>query len=124
MYQQPQRIDYFDSLRGLAALAVLLGHSFIFQWPPAVAKWASFPILHLAVDGRAAVAMFFVLSGFVLSRPYFMALAGGSAPENLSADFLCPPDHSHLATLVVCLRFERGGPGDHFSRVVNHPSDQ
>ena len=76
MYQPPQRIEYIDSLRGLAALAVLLGHSFIFAWPAAVMQWFNYPLVNLAMDGRAAVAMFFVLSGFVLARPYFVSGTG------------------------------------------------
>lgn len=76
MYRQPQRIEYLDSMRGLAALAVLLGHSLIFQWPKVVDRAVNWPVLNMAFDGRAAVAMFFVLSGFVLTRPYFVTMAG------------------------------------------------
>ena len=64
-------MEYLDSLRGLASLAVLLSHSFIFAWPPVVNQFINLPVVNLAFNGKEAVAMFFVLSGFVLSRPYF-----------------------------------------------------
>ena len=76
MQQQPHRLEFLDSIRGLAALAVLLGHSFIFVWPLAVGQVISWPFVHIIVDGHAAVVMFFVLSGFVLTRPYFLTTAG------------------------------------------------
>jgi peptidoglycan/LPS O-acetylase OafA/YrhL len=52
-----------QSLRGLAALLVLLGHGInIYAEPKIVYHWA------LICNGRAAVVLFFVLSGFVLTR--------------------------------------------------------
>ena len=76
MYLQPKRIEFLDSIRGLAALAVLLEHSFIFTWPAIVGQVLKWPFINVAVDGKAAVAMFFVLSGFVLARPYFLSSDG------------------------------------------------
>ena len=82
MYSQPQRIDYLDSIRGLAALAVLLSHSLIFTWPAAVGQILNWPFINMAIDGKAAVAMFFVLSGFVLARPYYIS-SPGQSPRKL-----------------------------------------
>jgi peptidoglycan/LPS O-acetylase OafA/YrhL len=69
------RIEYLDSVRGLAALSVVYSHfvgayglpteSPFFVW-----LWTSTP-LHLLWDGFAAVSFFFVLSGYVLSRGFF-----------------------------------------------------
>jgi peptidoglycan/LPS O-acetylase OafA/YrhL len=65
------RIDFLDSTRGLAALAVLFGHSSnVLVHTSRTRSLLSLPLLNAAFDGTAAVAMFFVLSGFVLSRPY------------------------------------------------------
>jgi peptidoglycan/LPS O-acetylase OafA/YrhL len=70
-YVQPTRIESLDTIRGLAALAVLLGHNLgLFAWPNGMVSWAKFPLVNIFFDGRSAVTMFFVLSGFVLSRPY------------------------------------------------------
>jgi peptidoglycan/LPS O-acetylase OafA/YrhL len=66
-----ERIDYFDSLRGLAALSVVFSHFFMgFGWPAALAAPMTNSPLHLFWDGRAAVSLFFVLSGLVLSVKY------------------------------------------------------
>lgn len=64
------RMEYLDSIRGLAALAVLLSHSLIFEWPAAITKAVNLPFVNLAFNGKEAVAMFFVLSGYVLAVPY------------------------------------------------------
>jgi peptidoglycan/LPS O-acetylase OafA/YrhL len=70
-YSQPKRIESLDTIRGLAALAVLLGHTLgTFAWPDSMVFWARFPLANMLFDGRSAVTMFFVLSGFVLSRPF------------------------------------------------------
>ena len=70
MYSPPKRIEFLDSIRGLAAMFVLLFHSSIFYWPEGFYDFIHFPIINVFFDGHAAVVMFFVLSGFVLSRPY------------------------------------------------------
>jgi peptidoglycan/LPS O-acetylase OafA/YrhL len=68
-----QRLESLDSIRGLAALAVLLGHTLaVFNWPEIYTSWSQWPIFNMIVDGRSAVTMFFVLSGFVLARPFLI----------------------------------------------------
>ena len=75
MTNQPAevRLYYLDSLRGLAALAVVVGHYVAaYGTPPGVPEvllWRT--PLAATVDGYAAVSFFFVLSGFVLSIGYF-----------------------------------------------------
>jgi peptidoglycan/LPS O-acetylase OafA/YrhL len=72
------RFPLMDACRGLAAIAIVLGHSY------------SGPILgHRRdfVDALGnAVQLFFALSGFLLFRPYLAALAGGR-PRPRSRDF-------------------------------------
>jgi len=66
------RIDYIDSLRGFAALSVCFSH-FALAFNPSYSFLTQFhnhPI-HFLWDGAAAVSLFFVLSGFVLSLKYF-----------------------------------------------------
>lgn len=58
----PDRIDELESIRGIAALLVVLFH--LPQWWPAV---HAIPIIR---HGGYMVDLFFVLSGFVISRAY------------------------------------------------------
>ena len=68
-------ISYLDTLRGLAALAVVSEHYVIAYGLPCVSPSCQhlldFSPLHIWWDGGAAVSMFFVLSGVVLSLRYF-----------------------------------------------------
>ena len=83
MYSQPKRIEFLDSIRGLAAVFVLLYHSLSFQWPSQVVTLINLPVINIFFDGKAAVAMFFVLSGFVLSRPYLLPATNGAPPRKI-----------------------------------------
>ena len=86
MYHQPKRIEFLDSIRGLAAMAVLLGHAVgTFDWPATShwVRWIDLPLVAIPFDGRTAVVMFFVLSGFVLARPYLAKPAPGQEPRQL-----------------------------------------
>ncbi|QJD72174.1 acyltransferase [Marinobacterium sp. LSUCC0821] len=56
------RFDYLDGLRGLAALVVVFGHF----WP--YESLRAIPLLNIFFDTKLAVAIFFVLSGVVLSH--------------------------------------------------------
>lgn len=66
------RFEYLDSLRGLAALSVVLSHFFGAYNIEARVSWIGvIPLHHLVYDGYAAVSFFFVLSGFILSYKLF-----------------------------------------------------
>lgn len=56
-------IPELQALRGIAASAVMVGHALVYYDTPA---W--FLSLATLANGRAAVVIFFVLSGYVLSR--------------------------------------------------------
>jgi peptidoglycan/LPS O-acetylase OafA/YrhL len=64
------RIEQLDSIRGLAAFAVLISHIPIvsFAFPYLLTKFLQAIGL---MNGHGAVMLFFVLSGFVLSIPFF-----------------------------------------------------
>jgi peptidoglycan/LPS O-acetylase OafA/YrhL len=79
MYSQPKRIEFLDSIRGLAALFVLLGHTQgAFAWPAWFYLPAHWPFISIFTSGAEAVAMFFLLSGYVLSKPFVEI---GPAPQ-------------------------------------------
>src|SRR5690349_14633266 len=70
------RIDKLDSIRGIAAMAVVFGHCWGSLPPPRPGSWlfyfAASP-LALLRDGIDAVVVFFVLSGLVLAPPFLAA---------------------------------------------------
>lgn len=78
-----RHFDELDSLRGLAAITVAIGHLAVLlfastTWPghPHIATWRHIvevlnrTPLTILMSGGAAVRFFFVLSGFVLMLPY------------------------------------------------------
>ena len=82
------RIHSLDSLRGMAALSVVVHHSllllpafwFIQQGHPSAWNWfIGFTPLHMVWAGQEAVIIFFVLSGYVLSGPFWKGKADSTA---------------------------------------------
>lgn len=61
------RINYLDSVRGLAALMVVFYHFIGWKW----AETLQFKLASMVFNGSDAVSLFFVLSGLVLSWKYF-----------------------------------------------------
>lgn len=72
------RLKQLDGLRGLAALSVFFCHTVEMRFNTPWSMPAS-PFLRILWNGDAAVALFFVLSGFVLTLPYV-------APANKKID--------------------------------------
>ena len=86
--QKVPRIAYLESIRGLAALQVLLLHFFaafapdlVFSLPAgaAVAGYIHLSPLYFLYDGYSAVYLFFALSGYVLTRSFERHLAPPSS---------------------------------------------
>jgi peptidoglycan/LPS O-acetylase OafA/YrhL len=67
------RFHYLDGLRGIAALSVVFYHINIYLDFTKSAFQSHLPliILNIFANGHSAVALFFVMSGFVLSFKYF-----------------------------------------------------
>ena len=82
-----QRQGWLESLRGIAALQVFLLHLLGAFWlpavtgegPPGLATWLARSPLALLYDGESAVALFFILSGAVLTRAFPRQLAAPGA---------------------------------------------
>jgi peptidoglycan/LPS O-acetylase OafA/YrhL len=83
------RIRSLDGLRGLASLVVAIHHALLCLAPLSLvyfdplkvergtkAWWLGFTPLHAAWAGGEAVYLFFVLSGFVLARPFLKGRSG------------------------------------------------
>jgi peptidoglycan/LPS O-acetylase OafA/YrhL len=67
------RFHYLDGLRGIAALSVVLYHINIYLDFTQSSFKSHLPliVLNIFANGHSAVALFFVMSGFVLSFKYF-----------------------------------------------------
>ncbi|HTN25419.1 MAG TPA: acyltransferase [Solirubrobacteraceae bacterium] len=76
------RLASLDGLRGLAALTVFLFHGWLYTMPlPDASNRSSFGD-YAAEELRLGLVLFFVLSGFLLSRPWYAAaLDGRRAPD-------------------------------------------
>jgi len=67
-----KRYEELDSLRGMAAMAVFLGHIYGMFHETIIAKFVlRYGILRSLIASGEAVILFFVLSGFVLSLPFY-----------------------------------------------------
>lgn len=66
------RLSYLDSARGIASLMVLFSHFLGAFTMPQILNVLNGTFFHVLWDGKIAVSFFFVLSGFVLSRIYFI----------------------------------------------------
>ncbi|UYZ59646.1 acyltransferase family protein [Hymenobacter latericus] len=62
-----RRVEYLDSVRGLAAFSVMIYHFIGWRW----AETLSYKLGSMVFNGSDAVSLFFVLSGLVLSWKYF-----------------------------------------------------
>ncbi len=65
MDNEPKHIGELQALRGIAAFAVMIGHCLIYYDIPPL-----FSSIALFFNGRSAVVVFFVLSGYVLTRSW------------------------------------------------------
>jgi peptidoglycan/LPS O-acetylase OafA/YrhL len=66
---EPKRFDELDSLRGLAAISVLMHHFLLVKDSSSQQESILRIFLYPFQNGPAAVVLFFTLSGFVLSLP-------------------------------------------------------
>lgn len=97
------RIEYLDSLRGLASIAVVISHFVLAYMLDLEFKLINYSPLHFFFDGFAAVTFFFVLSGYVLT------LSMKSKDEIIIGSFFIKRIFrimpAYVVTLVVSLFF-------------------
>jgi peptidoglycan/LPS O-acetylase OafA/YrhL len=83
--QQESRILSLDALRGMAALIVFFSHLQLSFYPNLTIDSKSYSMIRIplaiVVNGGAAVSLFFVLSGFVLTYRFFQSGTLTSMPD-------------------------------------------
>lgn len=112
-----QRSASLDGLRGIAALAIFVFHGWLYTMPAPNATNRSSIGDYAVHELRLALVAFFVLSGFLLSRPWFAAALGKGRPPSLRryararAARVLPAYYAALAGSVVLLWGLRDTPG-------------
>jgi peptidoglycan/LPS O-acetylase OafA/YrhL len=86
MAERSAKVYYLDGIRGVAAFAVMI-HHLVFAFLPAFytldkntahmgnqrEAWLGDSLVSVFINGNFAVCLFFVLSGYVLSRQFFLS---------------------------------------------------
>lgn len=101
------RLRSIDMLRGLAALAVVVGHAF-YMWRPGPGAWLGWRALdRIIAQGYLGVPLFFVISGFCIHMPWAKRYAATGAHKIAWYSFwkrrirrLYPP---YLAALLIAM---------------------
>src|SRR4051812_32076816 len=78
-----RRMASIDGLRGLAALSVFTYHGWLYTMPKPAASNRSAVGDYVAHELRLGLVLFFVLSGYLLSRPWFAAALDERRPPDL-----------------------------------------
>ena len=114
---QDRRLASLDGLRGLAALAIFIFHGWLYTMPQPSATDRSTVGDYAVHELRLGVVLFFVLSGFLLSRPWFTAALDERRPPNLGryvrarAARILPAYYVALLGSIVLLWGLDGTPG-------------
>jgi peptidoglycan/LPS O-acetylase OafA/YrhL len=104
-------------MRGLAALSIFVFHGWLYTMPTPDATDRSSVGDYAAHELRLGLVAFFVLSGFLLSRPWFAAALDQRRPPDLRrylrsrAARILPAYYVALAGSIVLLWGLRGTPG-------------
>ncbi|HVL31265.1 MAG TPA: acyltransferase [Solirubrobacteraceae bacterium] len=81
--KQDGRLASLDGLRGIAALTIFVFHGWLYTMPRPDASNRSTLGDYAVHELRLALVAFFVLSGFLLSRPWLAAALDGRRPPDL-----------------------------------------
>lgn len=98
--QKTNRLVPLEGLRGIAAVIVMLGHMVRGLVPPGPGNLHPLNLLHeWLLNGGAAVSVFFVLSGFILSLPF----ARDRSPMRVATALLKRWPRLAALTTIACL---------------------
>jgi peptidoglycan/LPS O-acetylase OafA/YrhL len=112
-----RRLASLDGLRGLAALSIFVFHGWLYTMPVPSATDRSTVGDYAVHELRLGVVLFFVLSGFLLSRPWFAAALDERRPPDLGryvrsrAARILPGYYVALLGSIVLLWGLDGTPG-------------
>jgi peptidoglycan/LPS O-acetylase OafA/YrhL len=115
--KKDRRSASLDGMRGLAALSIFVFHGWLYTMPAPDATDRSSVGDYAAHELRLGLVAFFVLSGFLLSRPWFAAALDQRRPPDLRrylrsrAARILPAYYVALAGSIVLLWGLRGTPG-------------
>ena len=115
--KKDRRSASLDGMRGLAALSIFVFHGWLYTMPTPDAMDRSSVGDYAAHELRLGLVAFFVLSGFLLSRPWFAAALDERRPPDLRrylrsrAARILPAYYVALAGSIVLLWGLRGTPG-------------
>ncbi|MGH2943602.1 MAG: acyltransferase family protein, partial [Solirubrobacteraceae bacterium] len=115
--KKDRRSASLDGLRGLAALSVFAFHGWLYTMPAPDASDRSSVGDYAAHELRLGLVLFFVLSGFLLSRPWFAAALDERRPPNLRrylrtrAARILPAYYVALVGSIALLWGLQGTPG-------------
>jgi peptidoglycan/LPS O-acetylase OafA/YrhL len=115
--RKDRRSASLDGMRGLAALSIFVFHGWLYTMPAPDATDRSSVGDYAAHELRLGLVAFFVLSGFLLSRPWFAAALDQRRPPDLRrylrsrAARILPAYYVALAGSIVLLWGLRGTPG-------------
>ncbi len=112
-----RRLASLDGLRGLAALSIFVFHGWLYTMPEPSATARSTVGDYAAHELRLGLVLFFVLSGFLLSRPWFAAALGERRPPSVGryvrsrAARILPAYYVALGGSILLLWGLQGTPG-------------
>ncbi len=116
------RFTELDSLRGLAALTVVFSHIYTLYFPTCLATLLfKFGPLRIGIAGDEAVTLFFVLSGLVLSLPFYADRAlsyGNFVVRRVCRIYI--PYAAAIALAIVCRELFYSGAIDHMNDWFNN----
>ncbi len=112
-----RRLASLDGLRGLAALSIFVFHGWLYTMPAPSATARSSVGDYAVHELRLGLVLFFVLSGFLLSRPWFAAALGERRPPSIGryvrtrAARILPAYYLALGGSILLLWGLQGTPG-------------